>query len=75
MKAYILIALAAGSARHAIKELQSYNHVTTAHFLFGEWDIILKAEMDSPEALSVFVDKVRAREDVKLTSSLIIAGE
>jgi len=58
-----------------LKELRSYPEVRNAYILFGEWDLIIEVELSGAEELGLFVmEKVRSREDVKLTSSLIVAG-
>ena len=76
MKAFILISLNGSNVRKFINEIKSYPEVRNAHFIFGEWDIIAEVEMANSEELYSFViDKLRARPDVKLTSSLIVAGE
>jgi len=75
MKAFILISLDK-AVRRTLKELQSYQQVKLAHLIFGEWDLILEMEIQNSEELSSFVmDKIRTREEVKLTSTLIVAGQ
>lgn len=75
MKAFVLISLNNVPVRRFINELKSYSQVKDAHFIFGEWDVITEVEFPSSEELASFVmDKLRPREDVKLTSSLIISG-
>lgn len=59
-----------------LKELQSYPQVKNAYLLFGEWDVLVEIEMSSPEQIAAFViEKIRSRPEVKLTSSLIVAGQ
>ncbi len=75
MKAFVLISLKEGSEQKLLKELRSYPEVRSAYILFGEWDLIIEVELSEAEELGLFVmEKVRSREDVKLTSSLIVAG-
>ncbi len=75
MKAFVLISLKEGSEQKLLKELRSYPEVKNAHILFGEWDLIVEVELSEAEELGLFVmEKVRSREDVRLTSSLIVAG-
>ncbi|HLD73221.1 MAG TPA: Lrp/AsnC ligand binding domain-containing protein [Candidatus Nanoarchaeia archaeon] len=75
MKAFVLISLKEGSEQKLLKELRSYPEVRNAYILFGEWDLIIEVELSGAEELGLFVmEKVRSREDVKLTSSLIVAG-
>ena len=75
MKAFILISLHDRTEKKLQMDLKKYPQVKNAYILFGEWDVLAEVEMSGPEELGTFVmDKVRAREDVKLTSSLIVAA-
>lgn len=76
MKAFVLISLKEGNERRALKEIQSFNQIKNANLLFGEWDIIAEIEAPSAEELGTFVwERIRSRLDVRLTSSLIVAGQ
>tara|TARA_Y100000310_G_scaffold344364_1_gene456757 strand:+ start:1581 stop:1811 length:231 start_codon:yes stop_codon:yes gene_type:complete len=76
MKAFVLISINEGTENSFLKELQSYEQITKAHTIFGEWDIIAELEMPTLEAMSMFLtDRVRSRDNVKLTSTLIVAGQ
>ncbi len=75
MKAFVLISLKEGNEQTLSEELKDFPEVTNTHILFGEWDILAEIELDSAEMLGTFVmEKLRNREDVRLTSSLIVAG-
>lgn len=74
MLAYIQIALESAKENQIYDALCSMNEVSEVHMLFGEWDIIVKLELESPEALSAFViSKVRTIPGVRLTSTMIVA--
>ncbi|MBN1275729.1 Lrp/AsnC ligand binding domain-containing protein [Candidatus Woesearchaeota archaeon] len=74
MNAYVLIALADCDEQVVLEELQGFPEVKEAHILFGEWDLIAKLEVENPEAAGTFVmEHIRKLEDVKLTSTLIVA--
>lgn len=76
MKAFTLISLGEGTERKVLEELRQYPQVRNGYILFGEWDLLLELEMSSAEELGTFVmDKIRRRDDVRLTSSLIVAGK
>ena len=76
MKSYVLISMNEGSESRFVKELRSYHQIKSAHLIFGEWDIIAEIEVPKLEDLSTFLtDKIRPKDEVKLTSSLIVAGE
>lgn len=75
MKAFVLISLLERTERNVLSELKSYPEVKNAYILFGEWDILAEIDISSPEALGTFViNNIRSRNDVKLTSSLIVAA-
>ncbi len=76
MKAFVLISLKEGNERELLEELKELKEVKNAYILFGEWDLIAEVELRSAEELGSFVmEKIRSREDVRLTSSLIVAGK
>jgi len=76
MKAFVLISLAKGNEKEVVFELNELPEVKNAYILFGEWDILTELESGSAEELGTFVmEKFRSRDDVRLTSSLIVAGQ
>jgi DNA-binding Lrp family transcriptional regulator len=73
MKAFVQIALEKGE-QEAFTKLEAMQEVQEIHFIFGEWDILAKLDIPSPEALSTFIiEKVRPLPGVKLTSTMIVA--
>lgn len=75
MKAFVLISLLERTERNVLSELKSYPEVRNAYILFGEWDILAEIEVSNPEELGTFViNNIRSRNDVRLTSSLIVAA-
>lgn len=74
MFAYILIALSECDENNVVDKFIDEHQVEEAHVLFGEWDIIIKIKVQTPENAATFVmEKVRALSEVKLTSTLIVA--
>ncbi len=74
MHAYVLVALDDSGVEDVVEEFRDLEEVVEAHILFGEWDLILKVKADEPEGVSKFVlEKVRIRDEVRLTSTLIVA--
>lgn len=74
MYAYVLISLSVPTERELVEDFLAMDQVEEAHILFGEWDLILKVQGDSPEAISGFIiEKIRNLEEVQLTSTLIVA--
>jgi DNA-binding Lrp family transcriptional regulator len=76
MKAFILISLSEGNEQIVLDELKAMPEIVNAYVLFGEWDILIEVELSGVEELGSFVmEKIRSREDVKLTSTLVVAGK
>lgn len=74
MHAYILVGLADCDELEVLEQLTAHKEVIEAHILFGEWDIIAKIKGESSEDVAGFVmENIRKIEEVKLTSTLIVA--
>jgi len=74
MLAYVQIALDDAKETDIYNSLKSLPEIKETHILFGEWDIMVKLELQAPEALGTFVmDQIRSLPGVKLTSTMIIA--
>lgn len=74
MKAYILISCGKGKENDIFEKLSDEPEVIGSHMIFGEWDIMLKVDVESPEELGTFVvDKIRPLDGVNLSSTLIVA--
>ena len=76
MKSFVLVSLLSCDEKRVLEELKYLEEVKKGYILFGEWDILIELDIGEPEQLGAFVmDKIRSRNDVKLTSSLIVAGK
>ena len=76
MKSFVLVSLLSCDEKKVLDELKYLEEVKNGYILFGEWDILIELDIGEPERLGAFVmEKIRSREDVKLTSSLIVAGK
>lgn len=76
MQAFVLVSLTGCNEGKCIEEFKSLREVEEAYVLFGEWDLLLEIKTDSAEDLGTFVmEKIRSKPEVKLTSSLIVAGK
>ena len=74
MYAFVLISLDSAREQDILQELANMKEIKEAHILFGEWDMLAKVELESPEALGTFVmNEIRNVPGVKLTSTLIVA--
>jgi DNA-binding Lrp family transcriptional regulator len=74
MFAYVQVALENADENKVKDHLKGFPEVRDVHILFGEWDLMAKLEIESPEQLATFVmENIRPIEGVKLTSTLIVA--
>lgn len=74
MYAYVLVALDDSGVENVVEEFRDMTEVEEAHILFGEWDLIIKVKTQESEEVARFVlEKVRSRDEVRLTSTLIVA--
>ena len=74
MKAFALISLKECNEKELIDKLTKIPEIEEAHILFGEWDILIKINIENPEALGTFmIEKIRTLPEVKFTSTLIVA--
>ena len=69
-----MITLDSAKEQEIYEELRDIPEVREVHILFGEWDMIVKVEIPTPEALAQFVmEKIRSLPGVKYSSTMIVA--
>ena len=74
MFAYVQIAVDGTKEQSIYTEVKKFDQVREVHILFGEWDMMIKLELTSPEELAAFVmENIRPIEGVRLTSTMIVA--
>lgn len=75
MIAFVLVQLKECDETKVLDKLKELKSVKEAFILFGEWDLIIKVELASPEEFGRFmIEDVRTIEEIKLTSSMIVAS-
>ncbi len=73
--AYVLATIKVGSERNVKEKLKHIQEVKDFNMLYGEYDAIIKIELESISELSDFIlDKIRAIEAIEKTTTLIVAG-
>ncbi len=73
ISAYVLIAVSSGSEKKVAAKLKKIKNIAIMNEIFGEWDIILKVDVDAIEELDQIVtEEMRKIQDVKLTNTLIV---
>lgn len=74
MISYILITTEHGKEEEIFNKVSQIKQVENAHIIFGEWDLIIKVNVENSEELAaIIMDDIRKFEGVRLTSSLIVA--
>lgn len=74
MLAYLQIGLDECDENAVLERLLALEEVKEAHILFGEWDALVKVEVNDSDALGIFVlEKLRAIPEVNRTSTMIVA--
>ncbi len=74
MYAYLFIELGSSDEEEVLEKLKEMQEVKEVHIIFGEWDILAKVEVNTPEDLTAFIiDKIRSMKEVKMTSTMIVA--
>jgi len=72
--AYVLINIKSGQEKDVLDKLRAVGQVMDANLVYGEYDLIVKVELDEVSNLSEFIiEKVRALP-IEKTTTLIVAG-
>ena len=73
-EAYVLLKVAPGYERDIVRELRDVPEIEDVNELYGEWDMIAKASVETIEDLDALLsEKMRKIEGVRLTSTMIVA--
>jgi DNA-binding Lrp family transcriptional regulator len=73
-KAYVLLKVKAGMERNVVNNLKAFDEVVEINELYGEWDIILKVEVERFEEMDMLLtEKIRTVSGVEDTSTMIVA--
>ncbi|NQV09280.1 Lrp/AsnC ligand binding domain-containing protein [Candidatus Woesearchaeota archaeon] len=74
MFGYVLVSLKKTAEQNIYDDLKEMKEVKEVNILFGEWDLIVKLEIESAEELGSFVmSNIRNLPEVNLTSTMIVA--
>ncbi|MHA1506694.1 MAG: Lrp/AsnC family transcriptional regulator [Candidatus Asgardarchaeia archaeon] len=71
--AYVLISVKTGYEYEVLDKIDDIKEVKEASITFGEWDIIVKIEVENLGKLDSIVIKIRKIKGVERTSTLIAA--
>ncbi len=73
--AYILTILKPGTSEKAIQEMRKINHVEKISVVAGEYDIVVRVQVDTLEELLDVTNKIQMIEGVEKTTTQIIEKE
>jgi DNA-binding Lrp family transcriptional regulator len=74
--AYVLLKVSSGTEREVCQKIITFNEITQADIIFGEYDVIAKISAPDLSALEDFLSqKIRNVPSVILTSTMIIGRE
>jgi DNA-binding Lrp family transcriptional regulator len=76
MKAYVLINTELGQEASVVDELGRVSGISSAHSLYGIYDVIVEVEAETMEKVKEIVfNSIRRLDSVKTTITLITYGE
>ncbi len=75
INAYILIMMQPGKTDKAIKEMEKIDKVAKISIIAGEYDIVVRAQVDSLEELLDVTDKIQLVDGVSKTTTQVIEKE
>jgi len=72
INAYILIVVDSGAETKVKKELEKFKQVKDLQIVYGEYDLVMKVELNEMKDLQEFIIKnIRAIKQVQRTSTMI----
>jgi DNA-binding Lrp family transcriptional regulator len=75
MKAYILIITYVGNLRAVLEELRKIENIESISVVAGDYDVIIKTNVDTPEKLMELTDKIHLIKGIKRTNTQVIEKE
>ncbi len=75
IKAYILILTYVGNLKTVLNELKNLENIESIAVIAGDYDIIVKARVNSLEELMELTDKIHAIKGVKRTNTQVVEKE
>ena len=75
INAYILLSMKPGKSDTAIREMRKIGNVEKISIVAGDYDIVVRVQVNSLEKLLVVTDKLQMIEGVKKTTTQVIEKE
>jgi DNA-binding Lrp family transcriptional regulator len=74
--AFVMVTVESGTEKEVLEELRKVDVVKEAHFVYGVYDIVVKAEAENMETLKQAITwKIRRVPKVRSTLTMIVMGE
>ena len=75
INAYILISMQPGNSEKAIKEMRKIENIAKISVVAGEYDIVVRTQVETLEHLLKVTDKIHAIKGVNKTTTQVIEKE
>lgn len=75
IKAYILILTYVGNLKSVLNEMKNLKNVESIAVIAGDYDIVVKANVNNLEELMELTDKIHSIKGVKRTNTQVIEKE
>lgn len=75
INAYILISMRPGNSEKAISEMRTIDNIAKISVVAGDYDIVVRVQVDSLEDLLIVTDKIQMIHGVKKTTTQVIEKE
>ena len=75
INAYILVMMQPGNSDKAIKEMRKIENIVKVSVVAGEYDIVVRAQVDTLEDLLKVTDKIHMIKGVNKTTTQVIEKE
>lgn len=75
IKTYVMIIVRPGEMKRVIEELRSLDHVESIAAITGEYDIIVRASLETLDELADLTDKMSEIKGIERTHTHIVERE
>ncbi|MHA1673480.1 MAG: Lrp/AsnC ligand binding domain-containing protein [Promethearchaeota archaeon] len=73
--AFILLVTDSSSTQQIYKDVSGMDKVKEVHMIYGDYDLIIKVELDNLQEMTSFMMQIRKEFAVKKSSTLITLSE
>ena len=73
--AFILLVTDANSLENIFEEVHKMDKVQEVYLIYGDFDLIIKVELNNVEEMANFMRNLRKKFDIKMSRTLISLGK